>query len=366
MRSPLCVLTPEIGVLSETFIAWDVNELLPGRTVVVADPPPNGETATAGPSWTTNAPRLVFDPVGGDPLPTAERRRALAEFLREHGVEVVLIEFIDFAERWFDTLHELDVRTWVRAHGADASARLSNSYQQFNTAAGLTAPSRAIANRLASVGLHNEVVHVVPNHVAVSPQPPVRRPTRDVVRCICVGRLVPKKGQLQVLSAFEQLASTDPGAHLEIIGDGPLRRELEDRIEHSDLSERVTMSGALSHCQVTERLAAADIFIHLAATGPDGDVEGMPTTILEAMAAGLPAVLTRHENLPDIIGTSGCALLTDEGDIDMAAEAIRTLVRDAELRHEFGSAAWRRALDRFSHDAVRPQLIELLGLDPVR
>lgn len=363
MPSSLCVLTPEIGVLSETFIAWDVNDLLPGGTVVATDPPPNGESVTNRPAWSSDAPSLVFDPVVGDPPPTAERRRLLAEFLRAHEVDVVLIEFLDFAERWFDTLCELGVRTWIRAHGADASARLSPSYRQFNAAAGMTAPSRTIAGRLSSIGLRDELIHIVPNHVAVPPEPPEPPPSRDHPRCISVGRLVPKKGHQHAIGAFERLVSTDPGAHLEIIGDGPLRSDLEHSIERAGLSGRVTLTGALPHGEVVRRLAASDVFVHLAVTGPDGDVEGMPTTILEAMAAGLPAVLTRHEGIPAVVGDSGCALLTDEGDVAGAADALRTLLRDTALRRELGVAAWRRALDHFSHDAVRPRLLELLELD---
>jgi hypothetical protein len=153
MRYPLCVLTPEVGVLSETFIEWDINQLLPGKTVVVADPPPLGETVLRAPSWTTDAPALRFDPLPGDPLPTSERRAQLARFLRDHGVEVVLVQFLDFAQRWFDVLIDAGVRVWLRGHGADLSVRLDSSYVRFAAATGITVPSKAAADRLLSVGL---------------------------------------------------------------------------------------------------------------------------------------------------------------------------------------------------------------------
>jgi hypothetical protein len=117
MRSPLCVLAPRSGVLSETFVAWDVDELLPGRTVVVVDPPPNGETATDGSSWTTNASTTSVRP--GRWQPSASRKATSRSCWLSGGAQRrgCLVEFIDFAERWFETLRGSDVRTWGRARG---------------------------------------------------------------------------------------------------------------------------------------------------------------------------------------------------------------------------------------------------------
>lgn len=363
MGFPLCVLTPEIGVLSETFVAWDVNELLPGATVVVADPPPNGETVAGQPAWSTNAPALKFAPVPDDPPPSPKLRQDVIEFLQTYGVEVVLVEFADFAERWLDTLLKSGRRVWIRAHGADVSARLRDSYSRFDAADGVTVPSRALADRLLGVGISHRKVHVVPNHVAVPAREPARREDRSgLLRCMSVGRLVPKKGHLYLLAAFERAASADPRLRLEIVGDGPLRPELERAIEGAGLGERVLLHGALAPDLTRRRLAEADVFVHHAVTGPDGDTEGQPVTILEAMAAGLPLVLTRHAGIPEMARDGEHAIFTDERDIDATARALLALAADSELRHTMGTAAWKHTRATFDHEVVRPQLLNLLQI----
>lgn len=154
MPQPLCVLLPEVGVASETFLRWDVQRLLPGGTAVVSDPPPQGETVLGRPAWeVTHVPHLGLRPVPGDPPPSKERQQAVRTFLAERGVEVALIEYFDFADRWFDLLRDAGVRVWVRGHGVDLSARLRDPhwrrvYERFATADGLIVPSRAAAARL--------------------------------------------------------------------------------------------------------------------------------------------------------------------------------------------------------------------------
>ncbi|MGH3948328.1 MAG: glycosyltransferase, partial [Pseudonocardiaceae bacterium] len=357
-----CVLTPEIGVLSETFVAWDVNELSPGGTVVVADPPPRGASVVSRPAWSTDAPALSFEPAPGDPPPSEQRRRDVAEFLHAHGVETVLIEFADFAERWFDMLAALGLSVWIRAHGADVSARLRESYRRFNSAYGVTVPSRALATKLRGVGIDDDKIHVVPNHVAVPTQKPARRADHRHVRCISIGRMVPKKGHLHLLAAFEQAVSADPRLRLDIIGDGPLRPEIEREIQRADLAHRVQLCGALTPEATRRTLAAADVFVHHAVTGADGDAEGQPLTILEAMAAGLPLVLTRHSGIPEIAQDGEHAIFTDERDTEATAHALVTLAADSDMRHTMGVATWEHARTKHDHDVVRPHLLRLLEI----
>lgn len=362
MIYPLCVVVPEVGVLSETFLDWDVNHLLPGGTVVISDPPPRGETVVGAPSWSTAAPTLTFAPQPGDPWPGPERRESAARFIREHGVEIVLVEFLDLGQRWFDTLSTLGVDVWLRGHGADLTARLSHTYRDFADASGLIVPSEAAKRRLCQVGLAAGSVHVVPNHVVVPPVAPRRRHDEEHVRCISVGRLVPKKGFRYLLEAFRRAAAHEPRLRLEIIGDGPMRGDLERAIDAASLQERVALPGALPPERVRARLDTASIYVHHAVTGPDGDTEGMPLTILEAMAACLPLVLSRHEGLDEIANGSHAAIYTEERDVDATARALRRLAACPAQRQEMGRVGWALARERFSHDRIRPHLLDLIGV----
>src|SRR5215475_10037161 len=124
-RTPLAILLPEVGLASETFIRWDVERLLPSATAVVVDPPPGGLSVGGETTWSLgDQPALVFEPVEGDPYPSDERIAAVLAFLERHHVAEVLVEYLDFADRWFDGLRRAGLRVWVRGHGVDLSARL--------------------------------------------------------------------------------------------------------------------------------------------------------------------------------------------------------------------------------------------------
>jgi len=167
MPRPLCVLLPEIGVVSETFIRWDVHELLPGGTVVIADPPPAGDSVRHGMAWDTGeCPTLAFAPLSGDPPPRPDRASAVAGFLATHRVEAVLVEYLDFADRWFDALLGFGVRVWLRGHGVDVSARLTeqrwrDAYRRYDKAEGIIVPSAVAAKALVETGLPADMIHVV-------------------------------------------------------------------------------------------------------------------------------------------------------------------------------------------------------------
>lgn len=362
MSRLLAVMLPEIGVLTETFLEWDVNQLWPGRTVVISDPPPNGATVKYRPMWSTAAPHLAFTPVEDDPPPSAERRKRVGQFLADHDVQVLLVEYLDFAERWLDLLIRLDVPVWVRGYGADISVRLSEGYRRFNAVAGVIVPTQAAARRVASVGVSQQRIHIVPYPVAVSDTPPIPRPTEEVVRVLSIGRLVEKKGHGHLIEAFGHAVRQYPSLRLDIIGDGPLRNELQTLIDDAGLSDRVRLRGGLPSAQVATALERADLVVHHAVTAHDGDVEAQPLAILEAMAAGLPVIATRHEGIPETIIDQHNGRLVNERDVDGTAAALVELANDAEQRERIGQAAWRTVRTCHSHHQVRTQLLDLLGL----
>lgn len=362
LRTPLAVLTPEVGVLSETFVEWDCNALLPGRTAVVADPPPAGETVLHQPAWAAAGPFLRLTPTPGDPPPSIERRHAVADFLREHGVRVLLVQYLDLADRWFDLLAELPIPVWVRGHGADLSARLHDRYRCLAALTGVIVPTRAAASRLTPDLLPVDRVHVVPNHVTVPDQAPPAGPDGPVVHCLTVGRLVPKKGHVGLLHAFAAARRGDPRLRLDVVGDGPLRTELEALAVRPGMCSSVRLLGARPPREVVERTAHADLYLQPSVTGPDGDSEGQPLALLQAMAAARACIVTRHEGIAETLIDRVSARLVDENDVDQLARAINELSSRPDARSGLGRAAWRVAAERHSSALARPQLRHLLGL----
>lgn len=375
MPRPLCVLLPEIGVVSETFIRWDVHELLPGGTVVIADPPPAGDSVRHGVAWDTgDCPTLAFEPLPGDPPPPPDRASAVAGFLAAHRVEAVLVEYLDFADRWFHALLGVGVRVWLRGHGVDISARLTeqrwrDAYRRYDGAAGIIVPSVMAANALVETGLPANMIHVVRYCVDLPPRRPKKDGAHGDVRCVAVGRLVPKKAPLLVLDSFHRAAQRNHHLILDLVGDGPLMNEVRSYIEDHNLSERVRLHGRLPHPAALALIRGADVLLHHAVTSPeDGDTEGQPLAVLEAMAAGIPVIATDHTGIPEVVTDRFNGRLVAEHDVAGMATAVLDLAADPTERQRLGQAARATIEQRHGADLARRTLQQLLGLPdtPVR
>jgi glycosyltransferase involved in cell wall biosynthesis len=182
---------------------------------------------------------------------------------------------------------------------------------------------------------------------------------RDAFVVATLGRLVPIKGFDLVLEALPALAAAVPTARLLVIGDGPLRGDLERRAETLGMSPRLTITGART--DVPAVLAAADV---LAAPSRN---EGMGRAIVEAMALGLPVVGARVGGIPAVIadGESGC--LVEPENAAALAGALIGLALDDRLRAKLGEAAAERA-DLFSTEVSAARLLavyaSLIGAAP--
>lgn len=160
-----------------------------------------------------------------------------------------------------------------------------------------------------------------------------------------VGRLVEKKGTAVLIDAFARLGE----GRLVIIGDGPLRGALERQA--APLGDRVRFLGALAPAEVAGWMRRAWLLAAPSVTARDGDAEGLPTVIVEAAAAALPAIGTRHAGIPEAIADGVTGFLVPERDAGALAARMAELLGARSLRHKMGAAARHLARDKF--DAVR-------------
>lgn len=170
-----------------------------------------------------------------------------------------------------------------------------------------------------------------------------------------VGRLVEKKGTAVLLDAVARL----PGARLVIVGDGPLRSGLERRAAALGLGARATFLGALPAAEVATWLRRAWLLAAPSVTAKDGDAEGLPTVIVEAAAASLPAVGTDHAGIPEAIVDGETGFLVPERDSAALAERIGALLASPDLRGRMGAAARALAERRFDSRLQAARLEEL-------
>lgn len=170
-----------------------------------------------------------------------------------------------------------------------------------------------------------------------------RRAARtNETKLLILSGLDPKKGHFFLLQALKKLIESGRSDFsLRIVGSGPLERKLRDFVQQSDLSSKVIFAGAVKHgsAAMFEELSNADLFVHPSVTDIKGDKEGIPGSIAEAMAAGLPVISTFHAGIPFIIENERTGLLVKEWDIEALAGAIEKLISDSELRRKLGAAA---------------------------
>jgi len=170
---------------------------------------------------------------------------------------------------------------------------------------------------------------------------------------VTVGRLVPAKGLDVLLQAWNQLAAAAPGAHLVIVGDGPLRAQLEAATRKLGLTDAVTFLGARP--DVPELLRRSDVYVSSSRT------EGMSNALLEALACGLPLIATRVGGAEDIVDDRVNGVLVPDGDAATLASALTELTTDRTKRRAMGEASRRVALSRFALETIVDRYLGLFA-----
>jgi colanic acid/amylovoran biosynthesis glycosyltransferase len=159
------------------------------------------------------------------------------------------------------------------------------------------------------------------------------------LRVLTVGRLVGKKGTSDVIEAVSQLKERNTDIHLDIIGDGPLMPQLKQLAEDRELHSQVTFHGWKNRSELMELYSNAGVLVAASVTGEDGDMEGIPNVLKEAMALGLPVVATRHGGIPELVKDGETGILVDEHDVDGIAAGIRHIVDHTDKASRRGGKA---------------------------
>jgi glycosyltransferase involved in cell wall biosynthesis len=230
------------------------------------------------------------------------------------------------------TVHGRDVTVQASAPGRRGVRYRRNLRTAFDRSALILVVSEFMRDTTIALGADPAKVRVHHTGVALPEPAPAIEPEWDVV---FVGRFVPKKGIDDLIEAAATLSDLRP--RLLFIGDGPLEAEMRRRA--ADLGLDATFLGNQPSAAVGARLAESKVFAAPSKTAPDGDSEGLPTTILEAASRGLPTVSTRHSGIPEAVVHGVTGLLGDEGDRVALAGHLRTLLTDDELRRRLGRQA---------------------------
>lgn len=171
---------------------------------------------------------------------------------------------------------------------------------------------------------------------------PVFDPVRSrPCQILCLGRLVPAKGQQILIAAFEKVIKSGKNARLRLVGGGPDYADLQQEIRERGLEGKAYLSGPLNPCQVIEAYGCADIFVL------PSFAEGLPIVLMEAMSMEIPCIASCINGIPELIRHNVEGLLVAPSNVEQLAQTLGLLIEDADLRLRLGRAGRRRILDKY-------------------
>ena len=312
-------------------------ELFPFRDVELIPKPRTNPLRHGWLKWVKQRPAIVY----------RGEYQMLSRLLARRGADLMHIYFghtgvhlLPFIERW----HKPCV---VSFHGADVAEKKDiRDYgpklkELFNAVPLVLARSKSLAERLLTLGCPPERLRINRTGVPLHEFPFIRRdaPNDGRWRFMQACRLIPKKGVATSLCAFAIFQKEFPNAELIIAGKGPLQPHLEELAEELGIVRKVHFRGFLSQKELLELYGSSHAFLHPSETPPDQNQEGIPNSILEAMATGLAILATRHGGIPEAVEEGRSGLLVEERDFEALAAAMKNLVRSPFAFREMGALA---------------------------
>ena len=267
---------------------------------------------------------------------------ALTDFFRRHDVDVILAEFGPTGARIWQHAEKLGIPLIVHFHGHDAHRSetvepLRETYREmFRVAFRIISVSRFMTEALVALGA--DPAKIVTNPYGprdlffeISPD---YRPT-----FLALGRFTDIKANYLTLMAFRQVAEQVPEARLVMAGEGELRECCRTLAAVWGLADRVDFPGAVPHAENRTLFAQACCFVQHSVIPSYGDAEGTPVAILEAQAAGLPVIATRHAGIAEAVVHGATGFLIDERDVQAMAKHMLELVSDPARCRALGANA---------------------------
>jgi colanic acid/amylovoran biosynthesis glycosyltransferase len=182
----------------------------------------------------------------------------------------------------------------------------------------------------------------------------------DPFKILSFGRLVEKKGFSTLIHACSLLRDQGKEFQCEIAGSGPEYQALVDLIGDLNLSHIVTVTGQpLKQEEIEIWMCQGDIFAQPCCWSKDNDIDGIPRSLMEAMAVGLPSISTRVAGIPDLIEHKSSGLLIDENDIKALSDAILLLQENWSMREEISKSGRRMIERKFNLDNCLDPLVEI-------
>ena len=283
----------------------------------------------------------------------------LANLLERRHADVLHVYFghtgvhlLPFLQRWpkasIVSFHGMDVQK--REHDPSYEQRLRDVLQCVTL---VLARSHSLQDRLLELGCPPEKLRLnrtgipLDQFPRISRQPPADGAWRFVQAC----RLIDKKGLDDAIRAFAKFAVRYPKATFTIAGEGPLLESLEQLRDSLGLTEQVTFAGFLKGRSLCELYHSSHVFMHPSRIMADGNQEGIPNAMLEAMATGLPVIATLHGGIPEAVRKDVTGFLVPERDVEGLYQSIQRMLETPCVWQTMSAAAAADVQENFEATA---------------
>jgi colanic acid/amylovoran biosynthesis glycosyltransferase len=274
------------------------------------------------------------------------------------GLEYLNIRRVgQFNSKMVVSFRGYDISQWLQQHGDEVYNTLFAQGDVFLT------NCEFFRRRLVDLGCEAEKVFVHASGIdcerfVFTP----RAPSSDGrIRIATTGRLVEKKGIEYAIRAVAKLARSYPNLEYNIIGDGPLRTDLQCLIHTLNVSDVVRLVGEKEQQELITILSHTDIFIATSVTAKDGNQDAPVNVLKEAMAMGLPVIGTRHGGIPELIEDGVSGFLVPERNTEAIVEKVRYLIDHPQVWPEMGRAGRACIEERYNLHKLNDALVALYG-----
>jgi colanic acid/amylovoran biosynthesis glycosyltransferase len=294
-----------------------------------------------------------------------------AALWRHEPFDLVLCHFGDVGSRMLPVFEAgmVPSKFAVVFHGADLSTVIAaqgpDFYKPLFRRCDRVLPvSDHWARALAQYGCPPEKIRV--HHMGVDTRRLEYRERKlaagEPVRMISICRFVEKKGLEYAIRALARaLPRLRHAVEYSLVGDGPLLPAMQSLVDELGLSAQVRLLGWQDNDHVRDLLATMHILVAPSVTAQDGDQEGIPVSIMEAMAAGLPVLSTRHSGIPELVTDGVSGWLAPERDVEYLADRMCALINAPDTWGAFGLAGRAHVLEQFDQNMLDAQLEKIIG-----
>jgi len=277
----------------------------------------------------------------------ASEAARLEKAMGESGAKLLHVYFGHIGVHLLPLLERTRLPVVVSFHGADAQvdgdkpSHLAALKRVFELARLILVRSESLGECLKAAGCPEGKIRMNRTGIPIDRLAfQLRVPPADGKwRCVQAGRLIAKKGYATSLRAFAKFAQEYPEATLTIAGEGRMKQELSDLAASLNIADKIKFTGFMKETDLMALMAKSHLFLHPSEMGADGDQEGVPNAVLEAMATGIPVIATRHGGIPEAIEDGFSGLLVEERDHEALGDAMLSLAKDSALYAKIGQTA---------------------------